>query len=47
MQKKFETDILLPELELKKQRLSEIRELHQPLKNKEILSHAKKHDKIL
>jgi hypothetical protein len=47
IQNKYQSEILIPELEMKKQRLSEIRELHQPIDGKELSQHARKYSLMM
>ncbi|CDW82041.1 UNKNOWN [Stylonychia lemnae] len=46
MQKRFEQEILIPDLEEKKKKLQEIRELKKPIDFKEINKHSKKFDSL-
>lgn len=41
IERKFEEEFMLSELETKKKKLAEIRELHKPLDHNEIEKHAK------
>ena len=47
IEKKYQSEYVVKELEDKKRKLSEIRELHKPIDHEEIVKHKKKYDKIV
>ena len=46
LEKRFEEEIVLPDLEEKKKQLQQLRELYKPINKKELESHSKKVDRF-